>query len=608
MSDIIQLLPDSVANQIAAGEVIQRPASVVKELMENSIDSGAKAIKVIIKDAGKTLIQVIDNGRGMSFSDARLCFERHATSKIQNATDLFSISTLGFRGEALASIASISHVYLKTKHADEDLGTEVYISGSKLENQEHINCLQGCNISVKNLFYNIPARRKFLKSNTTELKHIIVEFQRIVLSSSDVSFVLLHNNNEIYNLPANNIKQRIVNVFGKNFLKNLITIETKTSMAGITGYIGKPEYAKKTFGEQFFYVNNRFMKHPYFHKAITMAFDNIIQPDTVPSYFIFFDIDPGNIDINIHPTKTQIQFEDERSVWQILNASVREALGKYNIVPSIDFNKEGIIDIPHGKPSGEIKSPGIKVDETFNPFSDTKKIQDYSKFNPDSVSKENLGNWEKLYSGFENEKMSVLPSDVQPDLDLKSEQNRENFFQIKNRYILSAVKSGIMLIDQKKAHERILFDKFMFSLDNKSFITQNNLFPVKIELNAADFQILKAIQEEIKILGFDLSEFGGTTFVVNGTPADLKTGDIKELIDSLIENYKNNEELGLKIKENLARSLANISAIAYGRSMNNNEMRELIDVLFSCKTPAYTPGGDKIFVIIDIEDLDRRFK
>ncbi|MFC2120780.1 DNA mismatch repair endonuclease MutL [Bacteroidota bacterium] len=608
MPDIIQLLSDSVANQIAAGEVIQRPSSVAKELMENSIDSGATSVKVVIKDSGKTLVQVIDNGSGMSESDARLCFERHATSKIRKATDLFCISTMGFRGEALASIAAISQVRMKTKGLEAELGTEIIISASNVDSQQTVNCPVGTNISVKNLFYNIPARRKFLKSNATELKHIIVEFQRIVLSHPEISFILIHNDSEIYNLSVSNTKQRIVTIFGKNLLKNLIPIDTNTSMVKITGFIGKPEFARKTFGEQFFFVNNRFMKHPYFHKAVTLAYENIIKPDSIPSYFIFFEIATGNIDINIHPTKTEIKFEDERSIWQILQATIRETLGKFNIVPSLDFNKEGIIDIPVGKPHGDIKQPSFEIDPLYNPFDNQQK----EKYYPDKFKKEqdkkNLENWEKLYSGFENEKMSVMPSDMPSSVDLIAEQSKENFFQIKNHYILSAVKSGLMIIDQKKAHERILFEKFLYSLDNNVITPQKSLFPEKIELNEADYTILKAIIEEIKILGLDISEFGGTTFVVNGTPSEIGSGDIKAIIEGLIENYKNNEELGLKIKENIARSLAKVTSIKHGRSMLNEEMRKLVDELFSCKVPNYSPGGEKVFVIVGIEEIEKKFR
>ena len=608
MPDIIQLLSDSVANQIAAGEVIQRPASVVKELMENSIDSGTDSVKVVIKDSGKTLVQVIDNGSGMSDSDARLCFERHATSKIKKATDLFSIRTMGFRGEALASIAAISHVQMKTKGQESELGTEIIISASNVDSQETINCATGTNISVKNLFYNIPARRKFLKSNATELKHIIVEFQRIVLSHPEISFILIHNNSEIYNLPVSPSKERIVNIFGKNLLKNLITIDTNTSMVKITGFTGKPEFARKTFGEQFFFVNNRFMKHPYFHKAVTLAYDNIIQPDTIPSYFIFFEIDTENIDINIHPTKTEIKFEDERSIWQILQATIRETLGKFNIVPSLDFQKEGIIDIPVGRPDGDIKQPSFEIDPSYNPFDNKQKGKHYSDNFRNEQNKKSIENWEKLYSGFENEKMSVVPSDMSSSVDLKAEQSRENFFQLKNRYILSAVKSGLMIIDQKKAHERILFEKFLYSLDNNAVTPQKNLFPEKIELNEADYIILKAIIEEIKILGYDISEFGGTTFVVNATPPDISQGEIKAIIEGLIENYKNNEELGLKMKENIARSLAKVRSIRQGHSMLTEEMRKLVDELFSCKVPNYGPGGEKIFTIVDIEEIEKKFR
>lgn len=608
MPDIIQLLPDSVSNQIAAGEVIQRPASVVKELTENSIDSGANIIKVYIKDAGKTLIQIIDNGCGMSYSDSRLCFERHATSKIRKAIDLFSISTMGFRGEALASIAAISQVQMKTKNKESDLGTRVIISGSTIEKQDAVSCPNGTTISVKNLFYNIPARRKFLKSNSTELRHVIIEFQRLVLANPGISFILAHNDTEIYNLPSTNIKQRIVNIFGKNYLKNLIPLDTRTSMVSVGGFIGKPESAKKKFGEQFFFVNNRFMKHPYFHKAVCLAYNNIIPAESIPSYFILFEIDPGNIDINIHPAKTEVKFEDERSIWQIIQASIKETLGRYNIVPSLDFDREGVVDIPHGKPSVDFKPPSIEIDPNYNPFLGSNKSQKYSENQRNDLHKKNIENWESLYTGFENEKMSVFPSNLQSDFDLKAEQSRDNFFQIKNRYIISVVKSGMMIIDQRKAHERILYEKHLYSLNNKSLMSQQNLFPVKIELNPAEIVVLRAIKDEIKFLGFDINELGGTTFVVNGTPSNINSGETKEIVEGLIENYKNNEDLGLKLKENLARSVAKASAINYGKTMNNSEMRELIDKLFLCKIPNFSPGGEKIFVIITNEEIETKFK
>lgn len=609
MSDIIHLLPDSVANQIAAGEVIQRPASVVKELVENAIDSGASVIKIVIKDAGKTLVQVVDNGCGMSETDARLSFERHATSKIKSANDLFAIRTMGFRGEALASIAAIAYVELKTKRIEDELGTFINISGSELVKQEPLNCSNGTNFLVKNLFFNVPARRKFLKSNTTEFRHIINEVQRVALPNPDISFVLIHDDVEIYNLPASNSYQRIINVFGKHLNKNLIKINTDTSIIAIKGFIGKPEYAKKKSGEQFFFVNNRYMRHPYFYRAVLKAYERILPHDSIPSFFIYFEVDPKSIDINIHPTKTEIKFDDELGVWQILQASIKESLGKYNIVPSLDFSIDADkrIDIPTFAKNSEVKMPSVTLDPNYNPFNENNKGSNFYK------KKAIPDNWEQLYSGFENADKQVTNKLFSGDNDTLSDNNIQNnnldFYQLKNKYILTSVKSGLMIIDQKRAHERILYEKFLGILENSIGVEQKNLFPESFDLNAADTEILKEIIDDINMLGFDIREFGDNTFVVNGTPADLSNINSVKFIESLIENYKNNKtDIKTDIKENLVRSIAKASAINYGKTLTVEEMSNLIDSLFACKTPNYSPAGKPVFNIINIEELDKRFK
>ncbi|MBE9468350.1 MAG: DNA mismatch repair endonuclease MutL [Bacteroidetes bacterium] len=608
MSDIIHLLPDSVANQIAAGEVIQRPASVVKELVENAIDSGASVIKIVIKNAGRTLVQVIDNGCGMSETDARLSFERHATSKIKSANDLFAIRTMGFRGEALASIAAIAYVELKTKRVEDELGTFINISGSDLVKQEPMACSNGTNLLVKNLFFNVPARRKFLKSNTTEFRHILNEIQRVALPNPEISFILIHNDVEVYNLPASNLHQRIVNVFGKNTQKNLIKIDTKTSIVNIKGFIGKPEYAKKTGGEQFFFVNKRYMRHPYFYRAVLKAYERILPHDSIPSFFIYFDIDPKSIDINIHPTKTEIKFDDERGIWQIVQVSIKESLGKYNIVPSIDFSidADSMIDIPAFSKNSEVKIPSITYDPNYDPFKENNKGSNYYQ------KKEVPDNWEKLYSGFENEgkqSSNDLYGCENEGITDNSEKNNFQFYQLKNKYILTSVKSGLLIIDQKRAHERILYERFLKVMKNDVGVKQKNLFPESFKLNVADAEIFKEIINDVNSLGFDISEFSDNTFVVNGTPADLAKVNSVSFIESLIENFKNNKtDIKTDIRENVVRSIAKASAINYGKELTVKEMNNIIDCLFACQTPNYSPSGKSVFNIISIDELDKRFK
>ncbi len=606
MSDIIQLLSDSVANQIAAGEVIQRPASVVKELVENSVDAGADEISVIIKDAGRTLIQVIDNGIGMSDTDARLSFERHATSKIKSAEDLFAIRTKGFRGEALASIAAVAQVILKSKQAGEEIGCEVAISGSRFESQHPSNCQQGCNFSVKNLFFNVPARRKFLKSNTTELKHIINEFQRIVLAHPDIAFNLTHNDTDIYRLPKSNLRQRIIHVFGKSINSNLNNIETKTSLVKINGFVGKPEMAKRTTGEQFFFVNNRFMRHPYFHRAVMNAYEKILPSEAHPCYFIFLQTDPVTIDINIHPTKTEIKFENEQALFLILQAAVKEALGKSSVIPSIDFETEGVIDIPLLRKDIEIKPPEIEVDKFFNPFDNRFAQRSRKAGNKEaSVPQE----WEKLYENTEQDpekdtEFSEFNASLEEN-EIRSSSSSE-YLQMRNKYILTPVKSGLMVIDQKRAHERILYEQFIQTVAHNHSIAQRELYPVKVDLDISHYMLIKEIKDDLFALGFDISDLGSNTIVVNSCPADLDCPDPKDLIEQMLEEFKSSEnKVGTSMTKSIAGSLAKAAAIEYGRTLNSEEMQQLVDGLFACENPNYSPNGKKIISIMKIDEFEK---
>ena len=602
MTDIIKLLPDSVANQIAAGEVIQRPASVVKELVENSVDAGAKNISVIIKDSGKTLIQIIDDGYGMSETDARLAFERHATSKITSAQDLFAITTKGFRGEALASIAAVSMTELKTRRPEDETGTLIIIQGSRVENQEQCSCSSGSNFAVKNLFFNIPARRKFLKSDNTEIRHIINEFQKVALAHPDITFSLQHNNTEIYNLAPGNHRQRIIGLFGKQINQDLITLQTETSLIKIKGFIGKPENARRTYGEQFFFVNNRFMKHPYFHKAVAEAYQNILPAEAIPSYFIFMDADPASIDINIHPTKTEIKFEDERAIWQILMASVREGLGRFNIIPSLDFENEVMIEIPVNRSSSYIpQPPAIEINPEYNPF----KEDNFSGRKQDFVSgfeREKVDNWQKLYSSFEKGKEI-------PGQEEQFNETHRRFFQIKNKYIACPVKSGFMLIDQKRAHERILYERYMELLNGKRPASQTDLFPVTVTLNPSDIYVFKEIENELRLLGFRFDHEGGNELIINGLPADGSISNPVEMLETLLEQYKATQSNpSAAATEKVAAAMAGASAIQYGKSLTQKEMEDFFDTLFGCQSPNYSPAGKLIISIINLEEIDKRFK
>lgn len=612
MSDIVQLLPDSVANQIAAGEVIQRPASVVKELVENALDAGADEIIIDIEDAGKTSIRISDNGCGMSPTDARMSFERHATSKISSANDLFSIRTMGFRGEALASVAAIADVELRTKRTEDEVGTRIHIIGTEVKTQEPVASANGTTVTVKNLFFNVPARRKFLKGNTTELKHIINEIQRVAIPNPEIKFSFFHNNSSLYELIKSNSRRRITDVFGKSINHSLIPVVEKTSIVNISGYVGQPKYARKTVGEQFFFVNRRYMRHPYFHRAIMQAYEKLLPSDAFPSYFLFLETDPSVIDINVHPTKTEIKFENDRDIWQVIFAAVRVSLGKHNVVPSIDFDQSGSIDIPvREKDAGKISYPEIKVDPNYNPF-DTDNTP--SLRIPGSTFKETRGldRWEDLYKGTqlilkpEDDSEPVTPPAVTQHSPETTQWKKT--LQLKQKYILSPVKSGLMIIDQKRAHERILFEKFLKILKSDSVASQQQLFPHTLELQPGDSELLKSILDDLSALGFDIREFGKNTFVINGTPGELDTSSPASIIEKLLEEYKSSPvNAKSKAREQIAISLAKASALDYGTELMQEEIDHLIDKLFACSTPNYSPDGKKTLTIIPLDDIEKIF-
>ena len=605
MADIIHLLPDSVANQIAAGEVIQRPASVIKELVENSIDAGSNQVKIIARDGGKTLIQIIDNGCGMSETDARMSFERHATSKIREASDLFAIRTLGFRGEALASVASVAQVVLRTRKPGSELGTELVIAGSVVESQEPVNCGAGTSITIKSLFFNVPARRKFLKTNNAELKHIIYEFQRIALANPDVEFILEHNDAEIYSLPRTHLKQRIVHIFGKSINQNLTDIETDTSIIRISGFVGKPEYARRTPGEQFFFINNRFMKHPYFHKAVMSAYEKILPPDTIPSYFIYLEADPETIDINIHPTKTEIKFESEVAIFQILVAATREALGRFNLIPSIDFDAEGAIEFPVFSRDDRVPVPQISYNSNYNPFDEEYRFSGQTG----RRESENPEHWEKLYTPDGIPIKNAGFTGDQKILPVVPHKEPDSFVQLKNRYILTPVKSGLMMIDQRRAHERILYEKYIRSFAMNYPVAQRTLFPETLSLNQADYLILKEILDDLLVIGFDIRDFGSNSIVIAGYPDDSRFEHPRELLEVFLEQYKSTQgDIKTNVRERISRSLAVAGAINYGEALSQGVMQDLIDNLFACEAPGYSPSGKPVVVIMGAEEIEKKFK
>ena len=623
MSDIIQLLPDSVANQIAAGEVIQRPASVIKELVENAVDAKASLIQVILKDAGRTLIQVIDNGKGMSATDARLAFERHATSKIRVADDLFSLHTMGFRGEALASIAAIAQVELRTKRKEDEMGTLITLAASTVESQECVSCPTGSNFCVINIFYNVAARRKFLKSNQVELRNILNEFERIALINPEVSFILKHNDNELFNLQPGNFRQRIVSIYGKGMNQQLLPLEIETSLIKISGYIGKPEAARKRNALQYFFVNGRYMRHPYFHKAVMQSYEQLIPVGEMPNYFINFTVEPSQIDVNIHPTKTEIKFENEQAIWQIISATVKEALGKFSAVPSIDFDMADAPEIPIFQKNNPVAPPKSNFNPSYNPF----------KMSTGENSRRPDFDWNKLYAGFtsgevpvvgKEEESEIFTSAIDKEDDELPEENLivqsvistdnmgdtgGSFMQIRGRYILTNVKSGLMIVDQYRAHVRILFDRYMSCIQAKQGVSQRTLFPEIIQLTTAQVAILQNIMADLQFLGFDLSDMGNNVYSVNGIPSGIEGVNIETLIWNMLETAtEKGRDVKTDVHERLALSLAEAAAIPYGQVLSSLEMEQLVSDLLASVMPNYTPDGKTVISILSNDEITKRFK
>jgi DNA mismatch repair protein MutL len=626
MADVIQLLPDSVANQIAAGEVVQRPASVAKELLENAIDAGATQVKLIVRDAGKTLVQVIDNGCGMTETDARMSFERHATSKIRDAKDLFALRTMGFRGEAMASIGAVAQVELRTRRAIDELGTRVLVEDSTVRLHEPCQCPQGTSIAVRNLFYNVPARRNFLKSDAVEMRHVIDEFQRVAMANPDLFFSLHHNDQEIFHLPAGPLRQRVVKIFGEGLNKKLVPVQEETEVLKITGFVGKPDYFKKARGEQLFFVNKRFIKSNYLHHAVVSAYEDLLPSDAYPLYVLFLDIDPSRIDVNVHPTKQEIKFDDEKLVYNFLKVTVRHALGTNNITPMLDFEQEPAFQ------STPARAPSLRP-----PSDPPSSVRDYPRPADDERAASNLRNWQRLYENLDliqpagdapppgaEDPESRFPSDAgdAPSFEVRASagdpsiddaggsfsKGHKEPYQIHGQYIVSQIKSGFLLIDQQAASERILYEHYLQALGQQPIATQKLLFPKSVDLPAADAALLRDILDDVNLLGFDIAEFGGNTFVIHGTPADLASGQAEEkVLERVLSLYRENLDYSLGTQDNLARSMAFSAALKRGQPLTPLEMQELIDRLFACTMPFASPSGRHCFISFDLEELHKRF-
>lgn len=613
MADIIQLLPDHVANQIAAGEVVQRPASVVKELLENAIDAKATSVTLVIKDAGKTLVQVTDNGSGMSVTDARLSFERHATSKIKSAEDLFNLHTKGFRGEALASIAAIAHVELKTKTDDSEIGTHLTIEGSKVISQDPAVVPKGTTISVKNLFYNIPARRNFLKSNPVESRHIIDEFHRVALAHPNVAFQMLHNGSDVFNLPSSNSRQRIVNIFGSKTNEKLVPVSEETEILKIEGFVLKPEFGKKSRGEQFFFVNDRFIKSPYLHHAVSSAFEGLMKNDVHPGYFLFLEVDTHSIDINIHPTKTEIKFDDEHSIYAMLRATVKHSLGQFNIAPILDFERDKGFDTPYEYSKKSPTSPSIDVDSDFNPFREKAK-QGNINF---PFRREQTKSWESLYVGLKDENTAISNLG---DIEFESEEVTGSLFetnetetgkatfQLQNKYIISPLKSGMMIIHQNLAHQRILYEELLKNITVKEAVSQQLLFPLQLHFSKPDVGIIEKVREQLENTGFIFSELKDETIEISGIPVLIVESHVVNLLSQLVHDIKEEvPENDFSQNDMLAKSMAATMAIKTGVSLNKEEREHLINQLFACKEPTVSPTNKLIFTTLEVADLDKKF-
>jgi DNA mismatch repair protein MutL len=619
MPDVIQLLPEHVANQIAAGEVVQRPASVVKELLENAIDAGASRIQLIVREAGKTLVQVIDNGCGMSETDARMSFERHATSKIRDAKDLFAIRTMGFRGEALASIAAVAQVEMRTRQAKNELGIRLVVEHSTIQAQEPCQCEPGTSIAVKNLFFNVPARKSFLKSDSVEMKHVFEEFQRAAIANPDIAFSLHHNEQEIYRLAPGNLRQRVVKIFGEAINHKIVPVQQDTDILRISGFVGKPEAAKRVRGEQMFFVNQRFIKSSYLHHAVATAYDDLLASDQYPLYVIMLDIDPLRIDINVHPTKQEIKFDDEKLVYNYLKVSVRHALGSHNVTPTLDFDQETAFQPTFARtPTLERPTPAKSA-----------SVDNYQMPRQDARDERNLRNWQRMYEGLgatgpveQSSASASLPwtetnidmpsGEAPPELDDQQQifsKNQKEPYQLHGQYIVSQIRSGFVLIDQQAASERILYERYLAALQHQPIATQQALFPKTVEFSPADAALLRDMLPEINQLGFDVAAFGGHAFVVQGVPADFNSQRQNEeaVLQRLLARYKENLSLDLGTQENVARSMARSAAIKRGQLLAPREMQDLIDQLFACTQPAHSPSGRNCFITIELEELAKRF-
>lgn len=614
-ASIIQLLPDHVANQIAAGEVVQRPASVVKELLENAVDAKSTDIKLIVKEAGKTLVQVVDNGLGMNTTDARLCFERHATSKIRKAEDLFDLHTKGFRGEALASIAAIAHVELKTKQDQEELGTHIVIEGSKLVIQDFAVLPKGTSFAVKNLFFNIPARRNFLKSETVEFRHVMDEFQRVAMAHPSISFTLIHNGSELYNLPSSNYRQRIVNIFGGKTNEKLIPVSEETELITISGFVGKPEFAKKSRGEQFFFVNDRYIKSAYLHHAIMSAYEGLLKEGNQPSYFLYLQVPPHTIDINIHPTKTEIKFDDEHSLYAILRSAVKHSLGQFNVAPVLDFERDANLDTPYEYKNREADFPTIQLDSNFNPFS-TEKPSNKSLSSFGSYKRETTTtNWESLYVGLKQDTQAIdtfsfESEEVTSKLfeDDVIETKTTTTYQIHKKYIVSAIKSGMLIIDQGRAHQRVLYEQFLTNITVQKASSQQLLFPLELYFSPNEIILLKDLQSSLENTGFVFDAFNSNSVQISGLPIGLAESEVSIVLEELIGNLQNEiPESSFSQSDSISKSMAKSIAVKTGTYLTEKEQENLVNSLFACKEPNVSPFQKPTFITLTVEDLDKRF-
>ena len=617
MTDIIQLLPDHVANQIAAGEVVQRPASVVKELLENAIDAEATEIKLIIKDAGKTLVQVIDNGKGMSVTDARLSFERHATSKIKSAEDLFQLNTKGFRGEALASIAAIAHVELKTRRPEDELGTSIVIEGSKVKSQDVSVTPSGTSVAVKNLFFNIPARRNFLKSDAVELRHITDEFHRVALAHPNIAFVYYHNGAELFHLSDENYRQRVVHIFGSKTNEKLVPVEEDTEVLKISGFVGKPEYSKKTRSEQFFFVNKRFIKSPYLNHAISAAFEGLLKQGYHPSYFLNLTVDPKTIDINIHPTKTEIKFDDEHTLYAILRSAVKHSLGQFNIAPVLDFEHQSSLNTPYSYKDKAGKAPTIEVDRSFNPFSDDTGTSKPMSSGFSHVKKSPAANWESLYVGLESKEQNTedfsaitFESNVETAtmFDDNHLETKKATFQIQQKYIVSTLKSGMLIVDQNRAHQRVLYENFLKHVTIKEATSQQLLFPLQLHFTPNETNIIKDLKSDLEYTGFVFSDWSEKDITITGVPVGVPESEVSIILEQLISDVENDvPDANFSAADLLAKSMAKSLAIKTGQTLNHTEQEHLVNSLFACKEPNMSPTNKPTFITMSVDDIEHKF-